>query len=163
MEVASLSNQTQPEYYVVNRSVSIEGIALEHFSALPQADINSSTLSRQCHAVFHFFLSHDSKQDYATNTAHIKQLISFLKKINVLTTSLSTIWENTDGCAEKYRCDSALYFMSLMSQCYSIIINRGISAPGHGKELIDVLNDVIKHYIYISIDVKCSTSWIIQI
>ena len=27
--------------------------------------------------------------------------------------------------------------MSVMSQTYSIIINRGISAPGHGKEVAD--------------------------
>ena len=35
-----------------NRSVSIEGIALEHFSELPKADINSTTTSRQRHAGF---------------------------------------------------------------------------------------------------------------
>ena len=38
--VASFANQIQSEYYGGNRSVSIEGIALEHFSAAPQADIN---------------------------------------------------------------------------------------------------------------------------
>ena len=53
--VASFSNQIQYEYYGVNRSVSIEGITLKHFSAAPQADINSSTLSRPRHAVFHSF------------------------------------------------------------------------------------------------------------
>ena len=52
--------------------MSIEGIALEHLSPEPQADINSSTLSRPRHAVFHSFLSDDSKQDAATTTAHIK-------------------------------------------------------------------------------------------
>ena len=65
-----------------------------------------------------------------------------------MTTLLSTIWENTDGCAEQYRCASALYLMSFMSQCYSIIIDRGISAPGHGKEVVDGLNDVDKRYVY---------------
>ena len=120
--------------------MSIEGIALEHFSAAPQADINSSTLSRQRNAVFHSFLSDDSKHDAATTTAHSKRLISFLKNEKVLTTSLSKIWENTDGCAEQYRCDSALYLMSVMSQTYSLIIDRGISAPGHGKEVADGLN-----------------------
>ena len=35
-----------------------------------------------------------------------------------------------------------------MSQTYSIIIDRGISAPGHGKEVVDGLNAVDKHYIY---------------
>ena len=35
-----------------------------------------------------------------------------------------------------------------MSKCYSIIIDRGISAPGHGKEVVDGLNAVDKRYIY---------------
>ena len=54
--------------------MSIDGISLEHFSALPKTDINSTTPSLQRHAVFHSFLSDDSKQDYATTTAHIKRL-----------------------------------------------------------------------------------------
>ena len=128
--------------------MSIEGIALEHVSAATQADINSSTLSRPRHAVFHSFLSDDRKEDAATTTAHSKLFISLLKNKQVLTTSLSTIWENTDGCAEQYRCASALYLMSVMSQTYSIIIDRGISAPGHGKEVVDGLNAVDKRYIY---------------
>ena len=65
-----------------------------------------------------------------------------------MTTSLSTIWENTDGCAEQYRCASALYLMSVMSQFYSIIIDCGISVPEHGKEVVDALNAVDKRYIY---------------
>ena len=46
MVLVSFANQIQSEYYGVNRSVSIEGIELEHFSTAPQAYINSSTLSR---------------------------------------------------------------------------------------------------------------------
>ena len=55
--------------------MSIEGIALEHFSAEPKADIKSSTLSHQRHAVFHSFKSENIKQDSAANIAHSKQLI----------------------------------------------------------------------------------------
>ena len=40
--------------------------------------------------------------------------------------------------------------MSVMSQCYSIIINWGISSLGHGKEVVYGLNDVDKCYIYIN-------------
>ena len=98
--------------------------------------------------MFHSFLSDDSKQDSATTTAHSKRLISFLKKKQVLTTSLITIWENTDDCSEQYRCASALYLMSVMSQTYSIIIDRGTSAHGNGKEVVDGLNAVDKRYIY---------------
>ena len=53
---------------------------------------------------------------------------------------------NADGCAEKYSCASALYLMSVMSQTYSIIIDRGISAPGHRKEVVDVLNAVVNTF-----------------
>ena len=52
--VASFTNKIQSEYYDENISVSLEGIALEHFSALAQECINSTTISHQRHAVFHF-------------------------------------------------------------------------------------------------------------
>ena len=99
--VASFANQIQSEYYGGNISVSIEDIALEHVSAAPQVEINSSTLSRPPHALFHPFLSDDSKQDADTTTAHSKRLISLLKNKLVLTTPLSTTWENTYGCSEQ--------------------------------------------------------------
>ena len=38
--------------------------------------------------------------------------------------------------------------MSFLSQCSSIITDRGISAPDHGKEVVDILNAVYKCYIY---------------
>ena len=38
--------------------------------------------------------------------------------------------------------------MSVMSQCYSVIIDCGISAPGHGKEVVNGLNSIGKCYIY---------------
>ena len=78
--VASFANQIKSEYYGGNRSVSIEGIALEHFSAAPHTDINSSTMSRPRHAVFYSFLSDDSKQDSATTTAHRNRLNELSKK-----------------------------------------------------------------------------------
>ena len=38
--------------------------------------------------------------------------------------------------------------MSVMYQCDFIIIDPGISAPGHGKEVVDGSNTVDKRYIY---------------
>ena len=51
--VARFAHQIQSEYYGGNLSVSIEGIELENFSTLPNADINSTTPSCQSHALFH--------------------------------------------------------------------------------------------------------------
>ena len=53
--VSNFANKIQSKYYGGNISVSIEGIALEHFSAVPHTDINSYTISRQRHAVFNSF------------------------------------------------------------------------------------------------------------
>ena len=77
--VANFLNQIQSEYYGGNISVSIESIALEHFSALPQAEINSSTKSCPRHAVFNYFLPDDIKQYAANTTAHSNRLIELLK------------------------------------------------------------------------------------
>ena len=56
--------------------------------------------------------------------------------------------ENTDGCSEKCICASALYHMSFISQCFAFIFYQGISAPGHGKEVVYGLNSIDKRYIY---------------
>ena len=128
--------------------MSIDVISLENFSALPPTEIKSSTKSCRLHAVFHYYFSDDSNQYAATTTAHRIFFIELLKEQKVLTSKLSKIWGNTDGCADQYRCASALYLMSVLSQCYSIIIDRGIIAPGHGKEVVNVINAIYKSYIY---------------
>ena len=79
---------------------------------------------------------------------HSKRFISLIKNKQLLTTPLSTIWENTDGCAEQQICASSMYLMSVTSQTYYIIIDCGISAPGNLKVVVDGLNSVDKRYIY---------------
>ena len=96
----------------------------------------------------YFILFLYSKQDSATTTGNRKRLIELLKERKVLASSLSKIWGNTDGCAEQYRCASALYLMSVILQFYSFIIDCGISAPGHEKEVFGGLNSINKRYIY---------------
>ena len=53
--VESFAHQIQSAYNGGNRSVSIEGIALDHFSSVPQTNLNSTTPSCQRHAVFQYF------------------------------------------------------------------------------------------------------------
>ena len=38
--------------------------------------------------------------------------------------------------------------MPVLSQRHSIIIDRGMSAPGHGKEVVDGINAINKRYMY---------------
>ena len=55
---------------------------------------------------------------------------------------------NTDGCTKEYRCASVLCLMSVISQCYYIISEKGITAPGHGEEVVDGINAADNCYIY---------------
>ena len=96
--------------------------------------------------MFHSFLLYYRKQDAATNNAHRNSLIELLKK--KLMSTLSTIWENTDGCVDQYIFATALYLMSVLSQRHPIIFDRSISAPGHGKEVVYIIISIDKHYMY---------------
>ena len=52
-----------------------------------------------------------------------------------LLSTLSTIWEETDGCAKQYHCALALYLLSMVASRFGIIIDtsRAIGASGHGR------------------------------
>ena len=54
---------------------------------------------------------------------------------------------NNDGCADQYRCASSLYLISVLSQCYSVIIDQGISSPGNSQDVVDGINAIDKRYI----------------
>ena len=60
---------------------------------------------------------------------------------------LSNIWENEDGCAERYRCTTVLDLFYILPQAFDIVIERGISSLGHGKEFLHGLNDKDKRFI----------------
>ena len=96
--VAIFFNQIQSEYYGGNRSVSVEGIVMEHFSALPQTEIKSSTKPFPRHALFHYFWSDDSNKYAESTTAHRNRLIELLKNPKLMS-ALSTIWKNNYGFA----------------------------------------------------------------
>ena len=62
--------------------MSIEGIAQEIFSVLPQTEVKAPTKACPRHAVFHYFLLDDNKQYSDTTTADRKSLIGMLKQQN---------------------------------------------------------------------------------
>ena len=59
-----------------------------------------------------------------------------------MSATLSAIWVNKDGCTEYYRCDTILYLMPMLSNAFYFIIDRGISAPYHVREVSDGLNSI---------------------
>ena len=55
-------------------------------------------------------------------------------------------WESTDGCYKQYRCSVLMYFVSLLSFNFNITIDRMIGAQGHGKYIVDAINNCNKRY-----------------
>ena len=43
--------------------------------------------------------------------------------------------------AEQYRCETALYLLSMLAHAYSIIIDCGIGVPVQARYVVDGLND----------------------
>ena len=60
---------------------------------------------------------------------------------------MSTVWEDTNGCAKQYKCALAIYLMIVLSSSYGIIMDHEINAPGHGKNFVDGLNLTEKYYL----------------
>ena len=73
----------------------------------------------------------------------------FEKKVESgrLVSGMSTVWEDTDGCAKKYRCALTIYLMTVLSSSYGIIMDHAMNPPGHGKNVVDGLNATDKHYL----------------
>ena len=64
----------------------------------------------------------------------------------ILVCGMSTVCEDTDGCANQYRCALDIYLMTVLSSSYGIIMDCEINEPVHGKSVVDGLNETDKCY-----------------
>ena len=60
---------------------------------------------------------------------------------------ISTLREDTDGCAKQYRCDLASYLTNVLSSSYGIIMDCAINAPDHGNNVVYGINATDKRYL----------------
>ena len=140
--VDSFAHQINSEYYGINIYMCL--LKALHWSTLVHQHIKKQQ-EQQKHAhtmLFSFIFFDNRKHDSATTNLHRKYIIELLKQHNIMTNTLSKIWGNAYGCAELYICVTALYLMSILSQDFYVIIDRGISAPGNGRELVYGLNSI---------------------
>ena len=92
--------------------------------------------------MFNSFWSDVRNQDTATTAAQSKHIIKLLKKRQLISADISTIWNNIYGCSDQYICDNVLYLISMLAYAYNIIIDGDVGAPVHGREVIDGLNTI---------------------
>ena len=53
---------------------------------------------------------------------------------------LTTMWDPMDGCTKQYCCSLPIYLLSYLALEFSIIIDRAVGSPGHGKYVVHGLN-----------------------
>ena len=89
---------------------------------------------------FHSYISDYNEQDARDSHAHMVHIFkTFLESVR-LVSGISTVWEDTYGCAKQYRCALGVYLITVMSYSYVIIIDRAINAPAHVKNVFDGLD-----------------------
>ena len=74
-------------------------------------------------------------------------LLNQLFYLRILVCVMSTVWEDTDGCANQYRCDLAIFLMTVLLTSYGIIIYRAMNAQGHGNNVVNEINATDKLYL----------------
>ena len=57
------------------------------------------------------------------------------------------VWEDTDSSVKQYICALAIYLMTMLSSSYVIIMDYASNEPGHGKNVVDRLNETDKRYL----------------
>ena len=60
---------------------------------------------------------------------------------------LKELFGNTDGCAEQYKCGTALFMLWKLAKELNIVFDRAIGAGGHGKRIIDGLGGDLNHFL----------------
>ena len=60
---------------------------------------------------------------------------------------MSTVWEDTDGCANQYMRALDKYLMTVLSSSYDIIMDRAINAPGYVNNVVDGINATEKRHL----------------
>ena len=58
-----------------------------------------------------------------------------------------TMWYQTDGCKNQYKCSMAYYLIYFLSKSYQIVLDRAVDTRGHGRDIEDGFNDVWKQYV----------------
>ena len=120
------NDEAQFEHFAGGATISLEGVAVEF------CNNNDGNKTME----FHTYLSDGRQQDSAVVNNHMEKLILFLMAEGVLKEG-GRLLCHTDGCASQYRCGTAYYYLSSLAYRYRITIDRAISAPGHGKGIID--------------------------
>ena len=75
---------------------------------------------------------------------------------------LTTMLDDTDGCAKQYHCASYVYLLSCLALEFSTIIDKEVGAPGYGKYVVDSINDGDKWMLNLAMENKFNPKLILD-
>ena len=140
---SEFDQEIQSEAFGYNRTLSIEGSSCEYHADNDNADNDAQPVIKMD---FHSHFSDASKQNAATTFEHMKTSINHMLENHKIAPGY-VIYDTTDGCSKQYRCANAMYLLSKLSFMYQVVIDRCVSAPGHGRSKIDGINGADKAYL----------------
>jgi hypothetical protein len=74
------------------------------------------------------------------------KLVHYLK-INQQLVRGTVLYTGTDRCGKQYRCGNSKYLNSLLLSENGIVNDHTVGAPGHGKDIVDGINAIDKHFL----------------
>ena len=75
------------------------------------------------------------------------KLLKTLLESVILVSDMSTVWEDTDACANQYMYALDVDLMTVLSYSYGVIMDCVINEPGHVNNVADGLNATDKHHL----------------
>jgi DNA polymerase II small subunit/DNA polymerase delta subunit B len=146
----AMNNEAQINSFGNPRSLSIKGSSVYSYDGESLRQFELGLISQEeliQWKVFMLHLSDKSEQDSSTTYANMKKEYQNKEALGELVREKTIDMNNTDGCTGQYHSFRALFMTSLLARNFSIIIDRAVGAPGHGKDEVDGLNAVDKRLL----------------
>ena len=87
----------------------MESIAVEYLPTSIDTGNNEET------SEFHSYISDDNEQNACDSHAHMVHILKTFLDSVILACGMSTVWEDTNGCAKKYIFALDIYLMTVLS------------------------------------------------
>ena len=85
------------------------------------------------------YLSDWKQQDSRTSFLNLHKFILKMREERKLVQPNSTLYVRSDGCPAQYKCGTALQLVQLLADRFNIQIDWMVTAPHHGKNLVDAI------------------------
>ena len=127
------------------KAIGLEGVAVKYYKQEQQEEDEPPVNKEQLE--FFTYYSSSKEQSARTSYIHTCNMLSTLQSspYSLLQRfSGAMFYEQSDGCAAQYTSATAIKYLILIANHFGIIVNKMISCPQHGKDIVDAINGASK-------------------